>query len=142
MVDISGQKFGRLTALKPVGKDKYGAVIWLCECACGKKIKTLGGRLRNGQTKSCGCYKKDGTYNLAKTIDLIGQKYGRLTVLKYIGSYKFGGGLWLCQCECGKQKKVASSNLQRGGTKSCGCYHKDVRSLKRGEAVFNEIFST
>ena len=35
--DIAGQKFGRLTAVKRVGKDKHGHALWECECECGNK---------------------------------------------------------------------------------------------------------
>jgi hypothetical protein len=54
--DLTGQKFGRLTALKRIGnKGKF--VCWLCRCDCdGKEIEVLSTYLLNGHTKSCGCY--------------------------------------------------------------------------------------
>ena len=60
-IDISGQKFGRLRALRRVTNNKsYGqrgsrAAKWLCQCDCGKTVETLGKSLRAGNTKSCGC---------------------------------------------------------------------------------------
>ncbi len=57
--------------------------------------------------------------------NLIGQKFGRLTVIKRSGTDKFGHILWLCRCECENEKEVISSNLIRGLTKSCGCIQKE-----------------
>lgn len=61
-----------------------------------------------------------------KFIDLIGQKFGRLIVVKQIGRSKTGGALWLCRCECDKEVIVQSSNLKNGHTKSCGCLQKEI----------------
>jgi hypothetical protein len=49
-------------------------------------------------------------------IDLTGQKFNRLTPIKYMN-----GSKWLCKCICGKEIVVISSNLINGNTKSCGC---------------------
>lgn len=55
--DITGQRFGRLTALCHAGFDgKRGEALWLCRCSCGQEILARGGDLRNEHTKSCGCY--------------------------------------------------------------------------------------
>ena len=55
VVDSTGIKYGRLTAIRPNGKNKHGNVKWLCLCDCGNYTTVLGTKLRNGQTKSCGC---------------------------------------------------------------------------------------
>lgn len=62
-----------------------------------------------------------------KAINLLGQKFGRLTVIARAESDKFGKAQWLCQCECGKQKVIASASLRRGLTKSCGCLLEESR---------------
>ena len=56
IIDISGQKFNRLTAIKPVRKYKSGNTIWLCRCDCGNFCEVEGSLLRRGKQKSCGCY--------------------------------------------------------------------------------------
>ena len=56
ITDISGQKFGRLTAIKPDGRYKSGNVRWLCRCECGNYTHSDSFRLRKGEAKSCGCY--------------------------------------------------------------------------------------
>lgn len=53
--DITGQKFGKLTAIKISGRTKSGNSIWLCHCECGGVSNSNISHLRNGHTKSCGC---------------------------------------------------------------------------------------
>lgn len=61
--NITGQKFGRLTAIKNVGKlskdSRVGLYYWLCKCDCGNKKNIQGSLLRRGVTKSCGCLAKE-----------------------------------------------------------------------------------
>lgn len=56
---------------------------------------------------------------------LSGQRFGKLRVLSEYGRSKSGAVLWLCQCDCGKQKAILSQSLKIGCTKSCGCAGKD-----------------
>ena len=58
--DITGQKFGRLTAIKIVGYYKKGRTyIWLFQCSCGKKTKAHIGAVTTGSTVSCGCWQRE-----------------------------------------------------------------------------------
>ncbi len=54
-VDITGQTFHYLTAIKPIGSSKGSGVIWECLCKCGKTTNVTTKSLRRGNTKSCGC---------------------------------------------------------------------------------------
>lgn len=54
IVDITGQRFGRLTAVKKSATDSSGA-WWFCVCECGKQKDIRLCHLRSGTTKSCGC---------------------------------------------------------------------------------------
>lgn len=56
-IELTGLKFGRWTVLGSPTKDKYGKLMWLCRCDCGTEKNVNGGHLRQGATKSCGCYK-------------------------------------------------------------------------------------
>lgn len=58
-IDLTGQTFGLLTVLRRLPSSN-SATRWLCECECGNFTATLGGNLRSGTSKSCGCirYKK------------------------------------------------------------------------------------
>lgn len=59
-MDISGQHFGRLTALYPTDRrDSHGVVYWVCRCDCGNQTEVPASNLVNGTCKSCGCLKKE-----------------------------------------------------------------------------------
>ena len=56
-----GHRYGRLIVIERTGirKDiKKGGAWWLCKCSCGNFTKVLGDCLRNGDTKSCGCFRR------------------------------------------------------------------------------------
>lgn len=55
--DLSGKKFGRLTAIKRVGS-KSGKAVWLFQCDCGRMCETKAGYVLRGETQSCGCIPK------------------------------------------------------------------------------------
>ena len=57
-IDLTGKKFGKLTALEPVGKNKRREIMWLCQCDCGNQIVVSGYQMRRNHTKSCGCLQK------------------------------------------------------------------------------------
>ena len=59
IVDLVDQVFERLTVIHRHGKDKHRQAIWLCVCSCGNEVKALGGNLRRGLTKSCGCLRDE-----------------------------------------------------------------------------------
>lgn len=65
-----------------------------------------------------------------KREDLVGKKFGRLTVLSFDRS-EGGYSFWRCICECGNEKVVRAGNLRQGTVKSCGCLAKEAQ-LKRG----------
>ena len=57
-------------------------------------------------------------------IDLTGQRFGRLVVVRREGAYAHDNrtnAKWLCRCDCGAEKVVIGMNLRSGNTKSCGC---------------------
>lgn len=55
MIDLSGQRFGRLTVLCLGQKLPNGLSTWVCKCDCGKVKEVRGALLRKGTTRSCGC---------------------------------------------------------------------------------------
>lgn len=67
-----------------------------------------------------------------KALDLIGEKFGLLTVIKRCGSSKDNHSMWLCKCDCGNEKIICSHSLRRGLTKSCGCLTSNGRKVKHG----------
>lgn len=57
--NLTGRKFGRLKIIKIVGRNKDRRIVWLCICDCGKYINASSHELLSGDTKSCGCLKKE-----------------------------------------------------------------------------------
>lgn len=58
--DITGQRFGRLIAVEPHGRDcRNGDLLWRCQCDCGTQVIIDGARLQSGATQSCGCLRRD-----------------------------------------------------------------------------------
>jgi hypothetical protein len=65
-----------------------------------------------------------------RRLDLVGNRYGRLVVLLFHSIDKGGNSMWSCLCDCGMIKTARSYNLKNGDTTSCGCYKKDIDSLR------------
>lgn len=63
---------------------------------------------------------------MAKALNLIGQKFGRLTVIDRLENTKNGQTRWLCKCECGNEISVQGNNLKNQHVKSCGCLNKEL----------------
>jgi hypothetical protein len=128
-MDITGQKHGLLTAIKPVGKRKNGCYIWLFKCDCGNEHVASMGQVRSGNVKSCGCLLRK------KIIDIAGQRFGRLTAIKQVslGSRKVKGK-WLFRCDCGNEITIPAQAAKSGNTHSCGCLKKEIAASKAKEA--------
>lgn len=58
-------------------------------------------------------------------IDITGQVYGRLKVVRQVEGRLRGSSLWECACECGGKKVTSSNMLRTGHAKSCGCLNLD-----------------
>ena len=54
--DITGQRFGRLVAIRPISTGRN--VDWVCQCDCGNETRVSGSNL-HGNTKSCGCLRRE-----------------------------------------------------------------------------------
>ena len=55
IIDLTGQRFGKIVVQNIAGKTSYGAIQWDCLCDCGKSTYVFGVSLRSGKTNSCGC---------------------------------------------------------------------------------------
>lgn len=78
LIDMKGLKFGKLSVIERVGKDDGGQAKWLCRCDCGNETVVLGGNLRRGKTKSCGCWRRENGTNHAMNMTKHGQYNTRL----------------------------------------------------------------
>lgn len=70
--DLTGKKFGKLTAQWPAGRHRTRGIRWLCSCECGNIVPSASAeRLNSGWTQSCGCAPKHQTHGKSKTIEYI-----------------------------------------------------------------------
>lgn len=110
-LDLTGQVFGKLTAINIV-KNSKNKLEWFCKCSCGGSRTVVAGSLRFGSVKSCGC--------LNSLDDLTGRVSGNLTAL-HTGRNSKNKKIWVCSCKCGGTMEVSPSNFRSGKVKSCGC---------------------
>ncbi len=61
LIDLTGQRFGRLVVIERAENSAGGRVRWLCKCDCGKSKIVLGEHLKKERTKSCGCVKSESS---------------------------------------------------------------------------------
>jgi hypothetical protein len=115
LVDLTGQTFGHLTIVGRAGSTPNGKATWSCKCSlCGSTSEKPGADLRRGLVKSCGC--------AVQAIDLLGQTFGSLKVLRQDGTQTGAGPMWVCLCTlCNRTTTKRSGDLRHGKVKSCGC---------------------
>jgi len=99
-VNIAGQRFGRLIAIRPNGQDTGKNMRWYCQCDCGRSHTTLGTSLRSGHTHSCGCKKGGYRHGHCKNplFDTWYNMLARCTNSKH-PSYKDYGGRGIRVCK-------------------------------------------
>lgn len=95
LIDLTGQKFGKLEVICKDTERKAREAYWICKCDCGNMYSTRGTSLRNGRTTSCGCDLRE-KHKRANYIDLTGQVFGELTVLSLDIDNPAGGSHYLC----------------------------------------------
>ena len=68
---------------------------------------------------------------MAKTNDITGQKFGRLTVIKPTDQRAGSFVIYECACDCGSIKLINGNNLRRGLTRSCGCLRREASATRQ-----------
>ena len=131
--DITNKKFGRLT---PIQYDEE-LKKWKCKCDCGNYIYVRRSDLGSGNTKSCGCLRKETIAEFGREMkdDLTNKQFGRLTVIGDTGERQGAQPIWKCVCQCGSITYVTSANLKHGNVQSCGCL------LSKGEEKISNILT-
>lgn len=70
---------------------------------------------------------------MSAVVDLIGQRFGRLVVFARAANNPRGRATWRCECDCGVEIVTLGSNLQQGGSRSCGCASREEASVRAKE---------
>lgn len=135
MIDLIGQRYGKLTVLEATENRFHRSIVWRCQCDCGTECDVPAPYLRRGAVTSCGSSqcKKDNPrkpnkphkpHKPRKDSNLTGKVFGELTVIEPTEKRLCGGVIiWKCQCSCGKIAYVAANSLKFGRTRSCGHLH-------------------
>ena len=135
-LDLTGQTFGYLTAIKKLNKKNGTNNIWLFKCICGKEVELDTSQIKTKKQLSCGC-------QLPINIkDLKGQRFGKLKVISYTEKRANEGSIiWRCECDCGNIIEVPTYNLVTNHTTSCGCKQKETLANKtyKGESKISNI---
>ena len=113
---IIDKQFGDLIVIDLDHVDTNRATYWRCECTCGNEIVVRRDSLVGGKTTSCGCRKRG-----VERENLIGNKYGYLTVTDIDSDRSHSQTHWICECDCGNYVSVRGASLKNGHTRSCGC---------------------
>lgn len=120
--DITGQKFGRLTALYHAGSAKDKSALWMCKCDCGNEKVVTSTALLSGKTSSCGCLKrevaKDNSFKHGETKTRLYREWQAMKERCYRKTHQYynrygGRGISVCdewKCDYLAFKKWAIEN--------------------------------
>lgn len=141
-IDLSGEQFGELFAVKRI-EDSY-PTKYLCRCSCGREVEVLQSNLRLGEKTHCGCKKIiNKSVQIGKALEkkktiradrpyhnYIGEKIGQLTVLEELDPHITPNGskqrIIKCRCDCGNIVSIRLSSAKK--SKKCReCLYKERR---------------
>lgn len=115
LIDMTGQKYNRLTVIERAENTADNHTAWLCKCDCGNMCIVMGKSLRLGHTKSCGCYNKEMRIKL-------NTKHGK----RYTRLY----GIWLnMKNRCNNPKDTYYSCYGGRGINVCEEWSNDFMSF-------------
>lgn len=107
-IDLTGRKFGRLTVLE-YAETRGKTIYWLCQCECGNKKLVQGNLLKNGQTTSCSCHRKETCSKTGKAAKTHGMSetptYNSWECMRarcynpHNASFKYYGGAGITVCD-------------------------------------------
>ena len=127
-LDLIGTRIGKLEVIEYLGKNNSTYHQYLCKCDCGNTViryrEYILKAIKDNKECDCGCVRLN---------KLVGQRFGKLTVIKYASKDRHGIN-WLCKCDCGNFKEIRESYLISGHTKSCGC------TQSHGEERVGQLF--
>ena len=133
--DITGLKFGKLTAVESIGKDARGRYYWLCKCDCGNETKARLSALMIGDKKSCGCLAQEKRPRCDNPILYEGTNIAQITQDK-LRSNNTSGVTGVSQS---KGKWIAHIGL-RGKIICLGTYEKKEDAIKARREAEEKYF--
>lgn len=122
-LDITNRRFGKLIAIKEVGKTNQGIYNWLCKCDCGNETTVRVTGLTAGNTKSCGCGIGEST---RKRMTKHGHSANNTETPEYVAWDNM-------KARCYKKSNIAYKNYGGRGIKVCD------RWLKSFENFYSDV---
>lgn len=120
--NLCGLVFGRLTVIEMLYGYKNNRTHCRCLCSCGGETIVDMQNLLAHRTSSCGCLEEESRYQREHYKDIIGEKFGMLTVIEKTDNKASNGGvIWKCKCDCGNVTCASSAVLTSYKKTSCGC---------------------
>lgn len=68
-----------------------------------------------------------------KAVNIVGQQFGRLTIVTKALNHKHGQSRWWCECRCGEHVITGAQVLRRGESLSCGCWRREQLRAANGK---------
>lgn len=134
-LDLTGKKFGQLTALYSEKRNKK--IYWICKCDCGNTTAVQTSSLIRNVIKSCGCLQKQAVKSRKQIkqtdYSLLHKKFNHLEVIGF-NKYKL-----ICRCDCGNIIELYPSVVVSNHTKSCGCM-KNKKASERMNVINKTVF--
>lgn len=127
--DLTGEQFENLVVLyraeDAIKDGKKRRVRWHCRCNCGNELDVISDNLTKRPNMTCQecAIKKRAEH---QRINVVGNKYGRLTILETIPDTR--PTKVRCLCDCGNEHICSQSDVISGHTQSCGCLQKEATS--------------
>ncbi len=122
--DLTGKKFGHLTAIEPTGDLERSCMIWRCQCDCTNHsiVKVSSRYLKRAKNINCGC---------VPDTELVGMQFDFLKVIRKSDNKAGRQTSWDCICtRCGSYVfGVPRNTLVRRGRISCGCLRNNYVDL-------------
>lgn len=125
-----GAVYGALTVLEYLPPDGTGKRKCLCRCSCGNLCRVSLTNLKSGHTRSCGCLAEKQVRERLE--QMVGQRYGMLTVIGLSRERRGRSLLLVCRCDCGRTSYQTRHDLISGKARSCGCEAARTRERNFG----------
>lgn len=157
-LDITGNVYGYLEVIAHDRNCVRQGALWRCRCRCGAEVVKAAQRLKSGNVKSCGCYRREhgakvgrenagqGRGGEASKVSAVmpGVRYGRLEVLGEVSNEgPDHNRSWVCRCDCGLLTITRADRLAYKRARSCGCYHIDIlrREARKAEGALEHALA-
>lgn len=118
LIDITGQKFGKLTVLEYEGRNDNRVQFWLCKCDCGNESIVRSSNLKSGNSKSCGCSINDSRHKTNKANTKHGKCNTRL--------YSIWSGM---KSRCNYEKNDSFNDYGKRGISVCDEWEDDFQTF-------------